>query len=329
MVQLGDDDVRIRLDLTEPAHLTLLRAHLNRTGNAALTEGNAEYGWIGGRPHEIVVPFALKANPQAVPPPRRSTLACPGPGRLPGASEWFYAKLYGHPGRQADLLTIYLPDLLSAWDTGSPDDWWFLRYDDPEPHLRLRLRLHDPGQYGAAAHLFGAWATRVHCDGLLRDFTLNTYHPETGRYGTGAALHQAETAFAADSAVAVAQLRTGLNAQALVAASHVDIATNFIGGDGLPWLVEQVARGGEPALDRDVLGQARQLLPVPPGLLERRRTTLSEYRAQLDGDDVNAILADLLHLHHARMIGIDPDSERTCLRLARAVAQELIARERT
>jgi thiopeptide-type bacteriocin biosynthesis protein len=326
LVQLGDDDVRIRLDLTEPAHLTLLRAHLDRTGNVALTEGRAEYGWIGGRPHEIVVPLALKADPQAVPRPRRSQPARPGPGRLPGTSEWFYAKLYGHPGRQADLLTIYLPDLLSAWDSGPPDAWWFIRYDDPEPHLRLRLRLHHPERYGAAVHIFGAWATGVHRDGLLRDFTLDTYHPETGRYGIGTVLRGAESVFAADSAVAVAQMRAGLNAQALVAASYVDIATNFTGSYGLPWLIEHVARGGGPGLDRDALGQARQSPPVPLGLLERRRTTLSEYQAQLDGEDVNAVLADLLHLHHARMIGIDLDSERKCLRLARAVAQELMVR---
>ncbi len=32
------------------------------------------------------------------------------------------------------------------------------------------------------------------------------------------------------------------------------------------------------------------------------------------------VVASLLHLHHARAIGIDPDSERTCHRLARAAA---------
>ncbi|MEO5876680.1 MAG: lantibiotic dehydratase family protein, partial [Streptosporangiaceae bacterium] len=60
LVQLGEDDVRIRLDLTEPAHLALLRGHLHRAGTATLTEGEAEFGWIGGRPHET----AFAAPPQ-------------------------------------------------------------------------------------------------------------------------------------------------------------------------------------------------------------------------------------------------------------------------
>lgn len=89
--------------------------------------------------------------------------------------------------------------------------------------------------------------------------------------------------------------------------------------------MQRLSHGGVPALDRNALEQARQPANVPPPLLERRRTALTSYRALLDGD-IDAVLADLLHLHHARMIGIDADSERTCMRLARAVAQTLIAR---
>ena len=40
-----------------------------------------------------------------------------------------------------------------------------------------------------------------------------------------------------------------------------------------------------------------------------------------DGLDPDQVLADLLHLHHARMIGVDSASERHCLRLARAIAR--------
>jgi hypothetical protein len=33
------------------------------------------------------------------------------------------------------------------------------------------------------------------------------------------------------------------------------------------------------------------------------------------------VLSDLLHLHHARMIGVDTASEQHCLRLVRTIAR--------
>jgi thiopeptide-type bacteriocin biosynthesis protein len=267
--------------------------------------------------------MASTTAPTATARPTRCHRAPQGPGHLPGRSEWLYAQLFGHPGRQSDLLTLYLPDLLADWVNGPVDDWWFIRYHEPEPHLRLRLRLHAQARYGPATRALGRWATALHKRGVLRDFTLNTYRPETGRFGSGAALRAAETVFAADSALVVAQLRTGLNAQALVAASYVDLAAGFLGAAGRTWLVEHVDHGGGPALDRTVLDQAQQPVDVPVDLVERRRRALGAYWSQLDDRNVNGTLADLLHLHHTRMIGIDPGSERVCLRLARALSQRL------
>ncbi|MEU9891319.1 lantibiotic dehydratase [Sphaerisporangium sp. NPDC051011] len=331
VVRFGDDDVRIRLDLTESAHLALLRGHLDRVGRARLTEDGIDDGWIGGRPHEIVVPVASTTPPRPLARPLRPERIHQGPGCLPGASPWLYAKLFGHPARQSDLLTTFASALLADWDHGAPDDWWFIRYDAPAPHLRVRLRLYDSDRYGAAARSFGQWARTVHRAGLLRDVCLETYRPETGRFGTGPTLAAAEDLFAADSAVAVAQLRGMVNAPAATAAGLVGLATGFLGVGGPSWLVEHIAHGGGSALDRSVVEQARHPLKVPIELLDRWRKALSTYRALLDADtvnvahDVNVVLADLLHLHHARMIGIDAESERTCMRLARAVAQGMIA----
>lgn len=56
--------------------------------------------------------------------------------------------------------------------------------------------------------------------------------------------------------------------------------------------------------------------------------TLTTYRSLVDRDglDADQVLADLLHLHHARVVGVDLSSERHCLRLARAVALADLAR---
>uniref|UniRef100_UPI00211735F7 lantibiotic dehydratase family protein n=1 Tax=Frankia sp. AvcI1 TaxID=573496 RepID=UPI00211735F7 len=54
-VLIGGDDVRLRLDLDENAHLALLRSHLDRHPNAVLTEAGERAGWIDGRPAEFLL----------------------------------------------------------------------------------------------------------------------------------------------------------------------------------------------------------------------------------------------------------------------------------
>jgi hypothetical protein len=58
VVELHDDHRSLRLNLTA-AHLTLLRAHVDKHGQATLTETEAmaDTGWIEGHVHEIVMPF--------------------------------------------------------------------------------------------------------------------------------------------------------------------------------------------------------------------------------------------------------------------------------
>ncbi len=353
-VHLGENDVRLRLDLNEPAHLALLRIHLDRTGNATLAEApdHHSYGWTGGHAHELVVPMAATDLPSAPPSARQagSIRATHHPGHTPGSSGWLYVKLYGHLDRQADILIAHLPDLLSVWEHGPADDWWFLPYRDPEPHLRLRIRLYDARSYGSATQRLGAWADRVRSLGLLRHIVLDTYYPEVGRYGTGAAMRAAEAVFVADSAVAIAALTITVSGTphpyALIAASFTDLAAAFTGSlsSGLSWLTDHVNHLPAPALAREIYDQAMRLadpsgdwaaLRALPGgkqlalAWSRRRSALAAYRAHLspaDGPAPDPVLASLLHLHHARMVGINQDSERICLRLARSAALGWVAR---
>jgi hypothetical protein len=54
---------------------------------------------------------------------------------------------------------------------------------------------------------------------------------------------------------------------------------------------------------------------------QARADALAAYRKQLPPDaNTDVIVESLLHMHHNRAIGIDPDSERTCRRLARQAA---------
>ena len=354
-VYLGADDRRIRLDLDEPAHLHLLRSELDRRGRATVHEApdtNA-FGWFGGRAHEIVVPLASTSKPGWPPIPRRTApvhAISTDHGHLPGNSEWLFVKLYGHPDRQTAILTK-IPALLSTWD--GPPQWWFLPYRDPENHLRLRFRLPDVDAFGPAARRVGIWAADLRRLGLVSRVQLDTYYPETGRFGSGSAMTAAEAVFAADSAAASVQ-RTciarpeGAHQLAVTAASLVDLTVSFLGdvGGGLRWLIDHVAKDPSPAPAREVHDHAirlanprdrRAAIRALPGgehiatTWARRRTALAAYRETITATgeiDPNSVLPALLHLHSIRMAGIAPDTERACHRLARAAALSWTARAR-
>jgi len=351
VVFVGEDDRRLRLDLTEPAHQHLLRADLDQAGRATLREAPPDdgAGWCDGRITEIVVPL-VATNPARQPRPRVTAggLARIEDGHLPGQGDWLYAKLYAQPDRQTAILSRHLPDLFSRWP--AEPQWWFLRYQDPDPHLRLRIRLPYPTYFAAAAANVGGWARRLRDVGLLDTVQFDTYLPETGRFGPGAAMTAAEAVFAADSAAAIAQLaatgRSGTRLRALAAVSYLDIAAGCLPdlAAAARWLADRLPRASGPALDRELRAEAIRLARPGddwPGMWalpgceqvvdawERRRTALAAYKATLataNHAPPAAMLPALLHLHQARLTGTNPDIEAQCARLARAVALSILHR---
>lgn len=334
-VYVGSSDQLLRLDLDLAAHRHLLRHEVARHRTVILHEApdEAAFGWIG-HAHEVVLPFASHQPPTPAPALRLDHLVERGAARLPGGSDHAFLKLYGNPARIPELLTTHLPGLLADWDTAPAT--WFVRYADPEPHVRLRLRLPGPEGFGAAAHRVAAWAAELREEGLIQRLAWDTDQPESGRYGTGTALDAAEAYFAADSAAALAQMLLDLTGHqpAAAAASFVDIATSLLGSRqaGLSWLIRNLPRtdGQAPprltqALAVRLIGRDARSALTELGLTEAweaRQHALAQYRLALEasGTDPADVLPSLLHMHHNRVAGIDPAAEATCRRTARAAA---------
>lgn len=354
LVWLGEGDRRLRLDLSEPAHRYVLRDAVNRRGALTVVEApdRAAYGWCQGRPHELVLPLASTHAPT-----RRAQTARPsgraratiGDGHLSGASSWLYAVLAAHPDRQSRILTAHLPDLLAAWP--SQPLWWFIRYHRPEPHLRLRIQLADPAEFGLAAHRVAVWARRLRRLGLLAGLRFDTYYPENARFGGPDAMPAAETVFAADSAAAIAQLAAPnlVCRRALTAASAIDMVTAFVDDtpEGLRWCLDHFPRAIHPGPDRELRdltirltdphGQHTALRGMPGATdilaaWRHRHAALRAYHHSLAATgeaDPTSLLPDLLHLHHVRMAGLGDSEEQRCLHLARAAALSWTTRQGT
>jgi thiopeptide-type bacteriocin biosynthesis protein len=349
-VQAGVIDHRLELDLTAPLHQQLLREELGRRPDTVLQEvvgTEAETGWLNGYANEVVVPLVLTAR-DAVPRPIHSTASGRRPAYLPGG-EWLYAKLYGSSARQDELLGEHVSALVEELPP-EVDRWFFIRYADPDPHLRLRF--HGPSAVlcGKVLPAIHDWAARLHDAGLAGRMTLDAYEPEVERYGGPAAAAAAERAFAADSDAALGQLRLrhqglDLPAELLAAANYIDLLRGFGDPDWRDWLLDHPRDEHHRAFQAtrrqavrliDPVGDWAHLSTTDSGrrLLEawrRRRPAVAGYGQvvrQLAPRVRETVLASMLHMHHNRLIGIDPAAEARSLAIARGAVRAHLDRAR-
>lgn len=339
VVELRDADRSLRLRLDEPAHVAILHAHLRRAGDAVLIEvaDHTDFGWIGGRAHEIVIPLFTTRPAMTSPLTRRlSVVDNRSHGQPPGCPETtcLYAKIHTHPDRMDEIIATRLTDLPTAAKS------WFVRYRSPHETDHIRLRIPIPrGAYADYAAEVGAWARQLRHDGLAGPLTFDTYHAEVGRYGDGDAMTAAEQVFAADSRLVIAQLRNFpaavIHPRALAALNFVGTAEGILGSlhEAMRWLITRptvpFAATDRPLSDQVARLARGDLLHTLPGwegevaeAWHERALTLRSYRAQLSPDtDFDAVLEALLHMHHNRSLGIDRDGENSCRRLARHAAR--------
>jgi len=102
--------------------------------------------------------------------------ALPARSFIPG-SDWLYLKLYCHPARSNELAVSCLAPALSKIKQGS---WFFIRYNDPEHHIRIRVKA--PGQESSAFFRLLNNKLKQRREQVLKVQT-DTYERELERYG--------------------------------------------------------------------------------------------------------------------------------------------------
>ncbi|WP_030898821.1 lantibiotic dehydratase [Streptomyces sp. NRRL F-5126] len=352
-VAMLEYDQRLPLDMTHPVHRRLLRSALDNLRRLDLREvpANDAHGWIG-RAHEVWLSLGLTQPEHTGAPEPENTKEPQQQHHSQAATEssaqrvgdFFHAQLHAHPGRYDEILSGHLPRLLAAFGD-APPTWWFTRYremarPDADQHLDLTLQL-PQGAYGAAAKHAREWAEALRNLGLSSGIALTAYHPQTGRYGHGAAMDAAHQVFATDSAAALAQIRLAERAdayspQAIAAASALDLVTQLApdAAEAEEWLVRNLPQGSGK-LDRALRSQMLELaaadgrsalvaLPGGPQVADAwrsRASALNVYRHALGRErDPLTVARSLVHQHHVRALGVSPSAEATTLRLVRNAA---------
>jgi thiopeptide-type bacteriocin biosynthesis protein len=141
------------------------------------------------------------------PEPARTETAAPLARRFPPGSEWLYVKLFTGTATADQVLRRIASVLTWALTAGGADQWFFLRYGDPDWHLRLRIH----GAPNRLLHETLPLLTRVTAPllntGQLWCIQLDTYEREVERYGGETGIRLAERVFHADSDAVLAIVR--------------------------------------------------------------------------------------------------------------------------
>lgn len=212
-VTLGGGEDNLPIDLDNPLSVDAFVHLLRRGGDAILREMYPQpdelccTGPEGRFYSELIVPFVRRVH-------SFSDRQCaerqkPNPDitsnngllrMLPPGSSWSYWKLYGGPVALDELLRNEVRVLVeSAFQQGFLIRWFFVRYSDPDTHLRLRFELCSselsPEFYRFVTASLGPLLNARR----LRSFGLDTYQREIERYGGAEGLLASECLFCADS----------------------------------------------------------------------------------------------------------------------------------
>jgi thiopeptide-type bacteriocin biosynthesis protein len=218
-VSLGDHHNLYPIDLDNVLSVESCRGLLRLREHATFFEmipapgDMGPFGPDGAFCHEIVLPFTRKRpaetsttakSPERVTPPRsapRSTRRF-----LPG-SEWLYAQIHTGTATADRILVDIIAPLMDDSSLVGDGHWFFLRYDEPDHHIRLRVQ-GEPGRLVGRVlpRLMGALAPSLD-DRSVRSVKLDTYDREIERYGGPVGIGLSEAVFKADSEAVLAILR--------------------------------------------------------------------------------------------------------------------------
>ncbi len=102
---------------------------------------------------------------------------------LPGSS-WLYYKIYcGSKSADEILLKVLGPFTEQLQSAGLISQWFFIRYNDPDFHIRFRMKVADPLKSGGIMNAFLQMIEPFESAGLIWKIQLDTYQRETERYG--------------------------------------------------------------------------------------------------------------------------------------------------
>ena len=196
------------LNLSNPAMFDILLAETKRWPIVELQEAlGSQYRTPFSAPcgdsyqNEVVVPYfngaakphqTFRTNPQShIEPSDLQRKFAPG-------SEWMSLKLYSGNSVIEDILLQKIFPMIEG-EAASYQKWFFMRYGDPDWHIRLRFLGEPHRLYGELLPKLNSLLAPLIESGELHKMELFTYDREMERYGGASIMETAESFFMEDS----------------------------------------------------------------------------------------------------------------------------------
>ncbi|WP_025689409.1 lantibiotic dehydratase [Paenibacillus zanthoxyli] len=347
-------DNRILLDLDNTEFVDEVRKELLANGHVTLHEMVRSFDerWVTGAEgsYNIECVFQLEKKERVIRSLPVSPLVktCPKEEqmKLPG-SDWIFAKLYGGQDRQDEFIVNAIYEFSETMiQKKYANQWFFMRYQDPAPHIRLRFRGEPEVLVEKLMPALHDWSRLCVREGLIQKLVLDTYEREVGRYGGPALISDAEQVFFADSRTAVPLIRllrygnTDWPNYIIASISAIQIMNQF----GLPYSEQLDLLNG--MIDKneyrkeyrtwrrelmDILGSEHwnELRNRPNGeailqSFEQRSPALQHYAKRMANEHLTQhlwnpipnIISSMMHMHFNRLLGIDRELEKKSLAYA-------------
>jgi len=215
-IELVEGDNCLCVDLANPISVDTLLEELRDKTTIIIRESfipdiqPAVRGPEGGFCHELIVPFLgnMDLMPASKSDPEHRTRVPEelGTDYLPGG-EWMYLKLYGGTAALETIVKSHLGDLVACLTKKMlVTKWFFIRYADPNWHLRIRFNGIPERLWSEALPIVHEFLNSVRTQELTWKISIDTYEPEFARYGGLRAMQLTEDVFNADSDFAVSFL---------------------------------------------------------------------------------------------------------------------------
>ncbi|MCK2141656.1 lantibiotic dehydratase [Streptomyces albidoflavus] len=359
VINVGQYDQLCEVDLDNALQREMFRREVTG-GNIVVSETPAThehgygYGWLDGRSNELTVPLIpLRSNTSGLPDRPRRTLDerqidnSVGPSCPPGG-RWAYLELFCASTVHDEVISRHLPRIVQEVSS-EIDRWFFIRYNQPSHHLRLRLRSKTEVFPAEAWEKVLQYCAELHEAGLIGSYSIPTYAPEYSRYGGVAGTDAAEELFDADSAWTVNILRSEtagrmpFSRELLTVIGYGLILDGLGSWDWPGWVTgtlpdetrhrpsrEEVRTAAAVVVPQATLRNVAPLL-APGAAASAERLMLAAGRvgphilADLETDGrwswQDGMVAALLHMHHNRLVGGNREAENRSLTLLSHVAR--------
>ena len=154
---------------------------------------------------------------------------------FPIGTEWLYYKIYTGIKTADSVLSNHIKPLTEDMlKNGLIDKWFFIRYTDPDQHLRVRFHIPDMNNYGKVISKMSGSINALMDDRMVWKIQTDTYDREIERYGGAFLIEDCENYFCHDSvfvADLVNSIRDAENIRWIAGFRAVDELLNSFGFD--------------------------------------------------------------------------------------------------